>query len=290
MKVKRDEKRFLILWLTQEEKKRRWEEEEEELSLCRWSVSSVQTTKYKPVLFLSPACFSDDEILTSSPRETSWINNNNNTFIPHSVSGSFHPHQTESHSVKNGLNCSRFFSMLRIFLALRRGKQRCTEKERVGERVMAVRGTERLTELPRQAVCEIWGPGALWMAHAEWVPWWGDQAHWEQVTRGRECFCSAFGPLTYCPTSALAALKLNIFICNALKREGGAAVRIKSSSCWQLHLLLKGSYDRRTMSLRRPALQQRTVICGHAGNIATISPPSPLPSSLDTPELFLWPY
>lgn len=123
------------------------------------------------------------------------------------------------------------------------------------------------------------------MAHAEWVPWRGDQAHWEQVTRGRECFCSAFGPLTHCPTSALAALKPNIFICNALKREGGAAVRIKSSSCWQLHLLLKGSYDRRTMSLRRPAVGKGLSYVDMLGT----SPPSPLSSSLDMPELFLWP-
>lgn len=133
------------------------------------------------------------------------------------------------------------------------------------------------------------GPGALWMAHAEWVPWWGDQAHWEQVTRGRECFCSAFGPLTHCPTSALAALKPDIFICEALKREGGAAVRIKSSSRWQLHLPLKGSYDRRTMSLRRPALGEGLSYVDTLGIQWTISPSSPLPGSLGMPKLYLWP-
>lgn len=218
----------------------------------------------------------------------------NKYLFSHWVSGerSFLPHLTESHSVIHGLNrlvFSLFLSAEDIFGSRTWRTQCCTEKEGEGERVMAVRGRERITELPRQALCEIWGPGALWMAHAEWVPWRGDQAHWEQVTRGRECFCSTFGPLTHCPTSALAALKPNIFICDALKREGGAAVRIKSSSCWQLHLLLKGSYDRRTMSLRRPALGEGLSYVDTLGILQPSPLPSPLPSSLDTPELFLWP-
>lgn len=180
----------------------------------------------------------------------------NKYFFSHWVSGegSFHPHQVESHPVMNGLNCLVcYFSLLRIFLALQCGKHRGRERGRGREWWLSEWEGGSQNSSGRQCV-RSGGPGALWMAHAEWVPWRGDQAHWEQVTRGRECFCSAFGPLTHCPTSALAALKPNIFIWDALKREGGAAVRIKSSSCWQLHLLLKGSYDRRTMSLRRPAL------------------------------------
>lgn len=162
-----------------------------------------------------------------------------------------HPLRTASEMLLWTVCCSCYFSLWRLFLALQHGKHRDAQRK-----VMAVKGKERETHRTPLAgsVWDLGPPGALWMLKPEWVPWWGDQAHWEQVTRGRECFCAAFGPLTYCPTSALAALKTNIFICEALKREGGAAVRIKSSSRWRLHLLLKSRYDRCTMSLRQPAL------------------------------------
>lgn len=134
---------------------------------------------------------------------------------------------------------------------------------------------EQRQRLLPQAVCEIWGPmGALWMAPAESSPQRSDHAHWEQVKRGRECFCCAFGPLTHCPASVLAALKSNIFICEALRREGGAAVRRKSSPCWQLHLLLKGIHDRRTMSLRQPALSKGLSYTGMLGYPPYTHPPN----------------
>lgn len=179
--------------------------------------------------------------------------------------------------------CQRWFELL-LFLCFSAedisGSPTHRDAQRKRDRVMAVRERERLTQKsPGRQCVRSGGPGALWMAHAEWVPWRGDRAHWEQVTRGRECFCSAFGPLTHCPTSALAALKPNIFICGAVKGEGGAAVRIKSSSCWQLHLPLKGSYDRRTMSLRRPALGEGLSSVDTLG----ISRPGPLPPLAQDP-------
>lgn len=161
---------------------------------------------------------------------------------------------TVCHKWLGTVRYNRSFSLWRIFLALQRGKHREREQREREREWWLSQGERGSQNSPgRQCVWDLgpWGPldGSRWMGAPR-----GDQAHRKQVTRGRECFCSAFGLLTHCPTSALAALKPNIFICNALKREGGAAVRIKSSSCWQLHLLLKGSCDRRTMSLRRPAL------------------------------------
>lgn len=129
------------------EKKRRWEEKEEKLSHCRWSVSSIQTAKYKPVLFLSPACCSDDEILTSSSTETSWINI------------SFHTESVgRGHFFLISLNhilsytvwtvwCSRCFSLLKIFLALERGEHSAAQRKREREREWWLSEGERESQI-----------------------------------------------------------------------------------------------------------------------------------------------
>lgn len=131
MKWVRRESWFCVL---HKREKRRWEEKEEKLSHCRWSVSSIQTAKYKPVLFLLPACCSDDEILTSSSTETSWINI------------SFHTESVgRGHFFLISLNhilsytvwtvwCSRCFSLLKIFLALERGEHSAAQRKRERER------------------------------------------------------------------------------------------------------------------------------------------------------------
>lgn len=200
--------------------------------------------------------------------------------------GHIPPHSAESRSVRTA---SLNYLLFSLFLALQRVKHRDAQK--ILKKEWWLSDAEGGMQSSPNSQCVRAGPlGALWMAHAEWVPRRGDQAHWEQVTRGRECFCSAFGPLTQCPMSAVAALKPNIFICEALKREGGAAVRMESSSHWQLHLLWKRSDDRSTMKPRRPALGEGLsyVDMLRIRRAAPTTPPPPPAPLLPAPKLSVY--
>lgn len=183
--------------------------------------------------------------------------------------------------------CSCYFSLWRLFLALQHGKHRDAQR-REGERVMREGEREAHTSPPAGSVWDLgpWGPldGSSWM---------GALARWPGSLRtGYE----GKGMLLLCiwPSDPLSNVCLgsfetqHIYLQRSEERgrsgcQNKVIVLLTASSAaegqlWQAHNVAASAGPGRG-----------TVICGHAGNLATISPPSPpLPSSLNMPELFLW--
>lgn len=183
------------------------------------------------------------------------------------------------------VRCSCYFSLRRLFLALQHGKHRDPQRKE-GERVMRGREREAHRTPPAGSVWDLgpWGPldGSRWM---------GALARWPGSLRtgyeGKGMLLLCVWPPDPLSNVCLGSFEIqHIYLQRSEERgrsgcQNKVIVLLTASSAvegqlWQAHNVAASASPGR-----------RTVICGHAGNLATISPPSPLPSSRDT--LFLWP-
>lgn len=217
----------------------------------------------------------------------------NNVSFSHWVSEerSFHPHPPESHPAKDGpLNCFGVLviSLCRDYFWLSNMANRDAQR-REGERVMREGERDAHRTPPAGSVWDLgpWGPldGSSWM---------GALARWPGSLRtgyeGKGMLLLRIWPPDPLSNVCLGSFETqHIYLQRSEERgrsgcQNKVIVLLTASSAaegqlWQAHNVAASAGPGRG-----------TVICGHAGNLATISPPSlpPLPSSLNMPELFLW--
>lgn len=182
--------------------------------------------------------------------------------------------------------CTRCFSLLKIFLALQCGKHIHTEKK--GREIEAESdGCQRVREAHRTPlVSSVWDLGP-------WDPldgsqWMGALVRWPGSLRtgyeGKGMLLLCIWPRDPLSNVCLGSFETQHIYLQRSEERGWSGCQNKVIVLLTASSAVEGQLWQAHNVAASASPEQRTVICGHAGNLETTLP---LPSSLDTPELCL---